>query len=267
LAAIILGQLIMIYTNKFWVKAGLGLFFLFALSLTSSDNVAHATCIIIYIGKGEILIGADSRNVTKGHNSDSLQYLTTCKIQRLDNIFFVMSGFTNSESYDFNPYKIAATHFSSSENFNSKLSKFKTDVKGRLAEILNKIKTNPKSWQMVVTKENRILDVGMIGNINGQFGVYRLGFILTDVATMTIEVQEEMIACTETTDKYTGFGDCDESRNYIVAHLKTESPDSLIVNAIKSQSIATPVTVGEPINLLKVKSDSFEWLINSCCKE
>lgn len=260
----ILNQLI---STKERIKIVLGLIVIFVLLLSSSDNSAHATCIILYIGKREILIGADSRNVKKAYNSDSLEYLQTCKIKTFDRLTFVMSGFTNSDSYDFKPYQLAERHFSTDENFDTKLKSLKIEINERLSEILRKIKTNPKSWQMVVTKENRILEIGIIGSINGQFGVYRIGFVLTDNETMRIETQEEMTACTYTTDKYLGFGDSDASREYIIANLGKETADKIIINAIKKQSAATPITVGEPINLLRVKPDSLDWLVNNCCNE
>jgi len=254
-----------IYTNKRSRKVGFGLLVSFVVRLVFFVNIAHATCIIIHIGKGEIFIGADSRSVHKAFNADSVQYLRTCKIARFDSTFFVMSGLTNSDSYNFNPYQIAEAHFSSSESFNSKLSNFVMDIKTRLSEILKKIRTNRRSWQMVVTKENRILDVALIGEINGQFGVYRLGFVLTETANMTIDVQQEMIPCNESTDKYIGFGESDEGKKYIVANVKSETPERLIPNAIKAQSIMTPAQVGEPVNLLRVTADSFQWLLNCCC--
>jgi hypothetical protein len=39
------------------------------LILDATTNLARATSIVIHIGKGEILIGADSRNVKKGYDS------------------------------------------------------------------------------------------------------------------------------------------------------------------------------------------------------
>jgi hypothetical protein len=196
-----------------------------------------------------------------------LQYLESCKIKRINNLFFAISGLTKSVSYNFDPYKIAEEQFILPDDFNSKISSFKVVVEKQLLDILPKIKSNPESWQMVVTKERRVLDIGIIGNINGQLGVFRLGFIVNDQQSLAIEVQEEFIACTQSTDKYIGFGDSDTSRKYIITHLKAEPPEKVVFNSIKAQSLATPLTVGGPLNLLRVKVNSFEWIFNRTCND
>lgn len=252
---------------KFSAKAGLLIFASFILTLKDKSNAAHATCIIIYIGKREILIGTDSRNVKKVYNSDSLQYLESCKIKKVGNLFFAMSGFTNSSSYSFNPYQIAEKLFSSTESLDSKITNLKIKIRNQLSEVLEKVKPDPQSWQMIVTKENRILDIAIIGKLNGRFGVYRLGFVLTNKKNITVDVQVEMISCTASTDQFIGFGDSEESKKYVNSHLKIESPEKIIVNAIKAQTIATPITVSEPINLLRVKEDSFDWIMNNSCNQ
>lgn len=239
----------------------------FLLIFVNSGNAAYATTILIYIGKKEIVVGADSRNLRKKYDSDSLQYIEICKIRKVESLFYAMSGFTNSDSFEFHPYEIVQNHLSGSQDFENKIVKLKEVLKSKLSDILQKIRTNSLSWKMVVTKENRILDLVVIGNINGIFGIYRLGFILTDSENIEIEIEENMIECTSETNEFIGFGDSDESKNYILKNLKLEAPQDLILNAIKSQSLITPITVGEPINLISIRPNSYEWLTNENCDE
>jgi hypothetical protein len=252
-------------TNHIFFQVLIKLTLTIILIFNYSGGALYATTILIYIGKNEIIVGADSRNVRKGYDSDSLQYIEICKIRKAESFFYAMSGFTNSDSYDFHPYEIVQHQLSESQDFDSAITNLRDTLTSKLIGILQKIKTNPLSWKMIVTKENRIIDLAIIGKIDGAFGVYRMGFVLTDPENFKIEIEESMIECTSETSKFIGFGECDESKNYIVQNLKVETPQELIKNAIKAQSFATPITVGEPLNLIAITADSYEWITSENC--
>tara|TARA_R110000868_G_C10838775_1_gene759882 strand:+ start:238 stop:924 length:687 start_codon:yes stop_codon:yes gene_type:complete len=226
-----------------------------------------ATCIIIHIGKNEIIIGADSRNVKKPTESDNMEILDGCKIQKMGSLFCAMSGFTHSEYYEFNSYEIVKLHLQEGRDFKFNKERIKSDLKSKLSTILKKIKTNKKSWEMIVTSENRILDLAIIGEINDELIVYRLGFVLSNPETMDFEVHEEEIICNDETDKYVAFGELDSAKDYLINNLKTDLPQNLIRNAIREQAKAGKITVGEPINILKVKKEKYEWIDNHTCEK
>lgn len=239
----------------------------FLLPITLGSDYVFATCIIIHIGKNEIIIGADSRNVKRPTANDTIEILDTCKIQKIGNLFCAMSGLTNSEYYEFNPYEIVKVHLQDGRDFGIVKTEMIAELKSRLSEILDKIKTNKKSWELIVTSENRILDMALIGEIDREFQVYRLGYVLSDSKTIKLEVFEEKIICNGETDKYVAFGELDAAKDFLINNLNTDIPENLIRNAIKEQAKSGKITVGEPVNILRIQRDNYQWIDNYNCEK
>ena len=227
-------------------------------------NNLYSTCIIIYIGNREIILAADSRNLTKGYKSDSLIKSETCKIQKVGSFFCAMAGLTNSEYYQFKPYDIVKDNFKKNKQFEIVLKNIKTDLKNKLIDILKRIKTNPVSWKMVVTSENRVLDLVLVGMVNNELTVYRVGFVLTNSDTIQIDITEESIVSNNQSDKYIGFGDSKEAAKYLKENLRKDRPEVLMEKAINEQSKKT-ITVGGSINLIKIKPTTHVWIKKNNC--
>lgn len=230
------------------------------------SNNLHATCILIYIGNNEVIIGSDSKNVIKGFKSDALQSNVTCKIQKFSSFYCAISGITNSIYYDFNPYKIVESKFNQQLALNHRIINLKKEIKEKLTTVLKKIKSNPASWDLVVHGESRILDIALVGKANKKLCVYRIGFILKDPERFDIQITEEMIESTYKSNKYIAFGECTIAGNWLKQNLHSDTPEILIKKSIEAECKVTINSVGLPINIIKVTLKKSQWILNNTCK-
>jgi hypothetical protein len=229
----------------------------------------HGTSIVAVWTQSEVVIGADSKQITLDVGTTTKTTQSVCKITRLGNLFYAYSGgVTESTKTGFNIQRISEEAFRSNLIILAKAQRFESLLEAPLIHTLEVMrKDNPAYFEKERLK-GEIVQMLLVGLENGKLVLSVRGFKIVSLPAAPVQLQTSRRDCPSS--------ECSSEGTYILMGQHEAIDRELGVpldNTIWSRGLVSAVNrlvsieiseksdvVGPPIDILRINKDGAQWI-------
>lgn len=229
----------------------------------------RGTSIVAIWTPGEVVVGADSKQITFDVRTKTQTIQSVCKIIRLNNLFYAYSGgVTEHSQTGFNIQRIAEEAFRPNLNILAKAQRFESMVEDPLIRALEVVRKDDPAYFEKERLKGEVVQMLIVGLENGKPVLSVRGFKIVSLPSASVQLQTSRRDCPSV--------ECSGEGTYILMG-HHEAIDRMLrarpFNTIWSHGLISAVSflvsieifeksdvVGSPIDILRIDKDGARWI-------
>lgn len=241
------------------------LFILLLPATALAQSFLQGTTIVVLKTPSEIYVGADSLGTR--HDGTSSRPESTCKIVQADNLFFyAVANISEDPETNFSVSTLVKYVISKGKTFKERVGIFEKATIAPLEKTLSNIKSKYRGLYLKEFQRKEALSIIFFGRENGALVLATVTFSASDPNPTTVHIKSNTMHCIGNclkdtfpifAGRFSNIAEITKSNPLLLTQL---GPEKFVSRLIQIEIAANPETVGHPIDIIHVTTESTQWI-------